>query len=331
MVLMLVPAPAFAVENVAFEVIAKDGTVTQYTKVQDARKAMQDGYTLKLLKDYVSTPDYNFGISLEQHDITVDLNGYSITSNQKNGYALKLEQKYGSACNNMVTIKNSGSKQSVLASSGNQITTSSGDSTYSQVVKLEGDIAFKNTTEGAEPLGIKLGTGAKLLDTESARKLIPNGGFSAKEADGNHYIYGEFANAAGKSTDGNVTLIHGYTGSSKIYSGSKGAVLNLDGHTYTYTGNDTAIDVNYPNVMLTIKNGKVTADAADGAHLIGAPNAGNMNNRGLMLDEVELTVSGADAYGIITNGTEAGNTVSLKNSTLSVKNGFGIYFPSDGR
>lgn len=331
MMFLLMPMTVFAADDAAFEVITTEGETTQYTNVQDARNAMQDGYTLKLLKDYVSTPEYNWGISIDKRDITVDLNGYSITSNKTDSYALKLDQKYGGARNNTVTIKNSGSKQSVLASSGYQITTASGDSRYNQIIKLEGDIAFKNITEDAEPLGIKLGTGAKLLDTESARKLVPNGGFSAKEADGNNYIYGSYANAASSSVDGIITLLNNYTGNEKIYSGSENAVLDLDGHTYTYTGDDTAIDVNYPNVTFTIKNGKiVTSEAADGAHLIGAPNSGNMNNRALVLEKVELTVPGADKYGIVTNGTEAGNKVTLKNSTLNVENGYGIYFPSDG-
>ncbi|RGT72145.1 hypothetical protein DWX08_10765 [Ruminococcus sp. AF18-22] len=330
---MLVPTTAFAAGEAAFEVIDTEGNTTQYVTVQEARKAMKDGYTLKLLKDYVSTPDYNFGISIDGNirGITIDLNGCSVTSNQNNGYALKLEQNYGGARDNTVTIKNSGNKQSVLASSGYQITTRSGDSRYNQIIKLEGDIVFQNIAEGVEPLGIKLGTGAKLLDTESARTLVPNGGFSVKEADGNSYIYGSYANAAGKSADGNITLVHDYEGNENISSGSKDAVLNLDGHTYTYIGNAAAIDVNYPNVTFTIKNGKVAVvdETADGAHLIGAPNTSMMNNRGLILEGVELTVPG-DAYGIITNGTETGNKVILKDSTLNVENGVGIYFPSDG-
>lgn len=334
MMLTLVPTVAFAADEPAFEVISTEGKTTQFVKLQDARKAMKDGYTLKLLKDYVSTADYNFGISIDSkvRGVTIDLNGCSVTSNQKNGYALKLEQNYGGARDNTVTIKNSGSKQSVLTSSGYQITTRSGDSNYTQIVKIEGDIAFKNLDEAKEPLGIKLGTGAKLLDTDSARSLVLNGGFSAKAADSNAYIYGSLANAASNSSDGNITLLHDYTGNDKIYSGSKNSLLDLDGHTYTYTGDNAAIDVNYPDVTLTVKNGKVIAnnEAADGAHLIGAPNAGNMNNRGLVLEGVELTVSGSDKYGIITNGTETGNKVVLKNSTLNVKKGFGIYFPSDG-
>lgn len=329
------PLTAFASEGDAFLVITPEGQETGYKTVQEARNAMQDGYTLKLLKDYVSTSDYNYGISLDEHNITIDLNGYSVTSNNTsalNGYAIKLKQSYGSACDNTVTIKNSGSKQSVLSSSNYQVVTGSGYSNYNQVVKFEGDIVFQNIS-GEEPLGIELGTGAKLLDTQSARALIPNGGFSVKETDGSSYIYGNLANAAGRSADGNITLLHDYAGSDQIASGQKNGTLNLNGHTYTYTGSNAAIDVNYPNVTLTVKNGSVvvTDESADGAVLVGAPDTDNMNNRGLVLDNVQLTVPG-NAYGIVTNGTETGNTVTLKNnSVLNVKNGFGIYFPSDGK
>ena len=326
---------AFASEDNAFQVITPEGKITGYKTVQDARNAMQDGYTLKLLKDYVSTSDYNFGISLDEHDITIDLNGYNVTSNNTkapNGYALKLAQSYGNARDNTVTIKNSSTtKQSVLESSSYQIITGSGNSKCNQIIKIEGDIVFRDI-HGETPLGIELGTGAKLLDTDSARALVPNGGFSVKEADGSSYIYGNLANAAGRSADGNIVLLNDYVGSDKIASGQKDGALDLDGHTYTYTGGDAAIDVNYPGVTLTVKNGSVvvTDESADGAVLVGAPDTDNMNNRGLVLDNVQLTVPG-NAYGIVTNGTETGNTVTLKNnSVLNVKNGFGIYFPSDG-
>ena len=332
MICMLAPMTSFAAGDPAFEVIDTNGNATQYTDVQTARKAMKDGYTLKLLKDYVSTPDYNFGISLEQRDITVDLNGYSITSNKKDGYALQLKQKYGSARNNTVTIKNSGSKQSVLRSSGYQLITASGNSSYTQMVKLEGDIVFASLDNAVAPLGINLGTGSSLLDTETARRLVPNGGFSAKASDGNSYIYGSLGNAATASADGTVTLLHDYNGNEVLFSGSKNVILDMNGHTYTYTGSNAPIDVNHPNVTLTVKNGKVTAAnaAADGALLVGAPYATHMHNRGLILDNVELTVTGEGKYGIVTNGTEKGNRVTLKNSVLNVTKGVGIYFPSDG-
>ena len=342
MVFTMTPLTAFADDSYACEIMTKDGKTTQYETVKAACDAIKDEDTLKLLKDYDSLVDStnNFGISLTARDITIDLNGYSVTSRKEStqyGYALKVAQKSSGARDNTVTIKNSSTtKQSVLASSSYQIITGSGNSKYNQIIKIEGDIVFRDI-DGETPLGIELGTGAKLLDTDSARALVPNGGFSVKEADGSNYIYGSFANAASRSADGNIVLLHDYEGSDKIASGSKDSVLDLDGHTYTYTGNESAIDVNYPDVTLTVKNGKivVTDENAAGAVLIGKSEGGiessegNMNNRGLILDGVELTVPG-DTYGIATNGTETGNTVTLKNSVLNVKNGLGIYFPSDG-
>ncbi|MBE5034878.1 LPXTG cell wall anchor domain-containing protein [Gallibacter intestinalis] len=342
MVFTMTPPTAFADDSYACEIMTKDGRTTQYETVKAACDAIKDGDTLKLLKDYDSSVDStnNFGISLTARYITIDLNGYSVTSHKesiKYGYALKVAQKSSGARDNTVTIKNSSTtRQSVLASSSYQIITGSGNGKYNQIIKIEGNIVFRDI-DGETPLGIELGTGAKLLDTDSARALVPNGGFSVKEADGSSYIYGNLSNAARRSADGNIVLLHDYEGSDKIASGSKDSVLDLDGHTYTYTGNGSAIDVNYPNVTLTVKNGKivVTDENTAGAVLIGKSaggiesSEGNMNNRGLILDGVELTVPG-DTYGIATNGTETGNTVMLKNSVLNVKNGLGIYFPSDG-
>ena len=37
-----------------------------------------------------------------------------------------------------------------------------------------------------------------------------------------------------------------------------------------------------------------------------------------------------NSYGIVTNGTNTGNTITLKDSTLNVPDGYGIYFPSSG-
>ena len=51
-------------EGASFVIISKDGTEKKYVKAQDAGKALKDGETLKLLKDYNSTPDYDWGISI---------------------------------------------------------------------------------------------------------------------------------------------------------------------------------------------------------------------------------------------------------------------------
>lgn len=325
------PTSAWAAEEPAFAVIDTEGNETPYVNKSDAQNAMKDGYTFKLLRDY--SGEWGIAPNNKARDITVDLNGFDVTctkTSQSGGYAVSVKAAYGGARDCTVTVKNGGSEQSVLTSSYAQIRTGSGNSKFTQVVKIEGDIAFKDLTDGEGALGIDLGTGAKLLDTPAARPLVPNGGFSVKEADGANYLYGDLGNAAGRSADGVVTMVNDYTGNDPIRSGSKNVTLDLGGHTYTFNGIDAAIDVNYPNVVLTVKNGAVAAVQSDGATLIGAPNEGQMNNRGLVLDGVKMMVSGADACGVVTNGTEIGNTVALKNSTLDVPNGYGIYFPSTG-
>ena len=325
------PTSAWAAEEPAFAVIDTEGNETSYVNKSDAQNAMKDGYTFKLLRDY--SGEWGIAPNNKARDITVDLNGFDVTctkTSQSGGYAVSVKAAYGGARDCTVTVKNGGSEQSVLTSSYAQIRTGSGNSKFTQVVKIEGDIAFKDLTDGEEALGIDLGTGAKLLDTPAARPLVPNGGFSVKEADGANYLYGDLGNAAGRSADGVVTMVNDYTGDDPIRSGSKNVTLDLGGHAYTFNGIDAAIDVNYPNVVLTVKNGAVAAAQSDGATLIGAPNEGQMNNRGLVLDGVKMMVSGADACGVVTNGTEIGNTVALKNSTLDVPNGYGIYFPSTG-
>lgn len=325
------PTSAWAAEEPAFAVIDTEGNETSYVNKSDAQNAMKDGYTFKLLRDY--SGEWGIAPNNKARDITVDLNGFDVTctkTSQSGGYAVSVKAAYGGARDCTVTVKNGGSEQSVLTSSYAQIRTGSGNSKFTQVVKIEGDIAFKDLTDGEEALGIDLGTGAKLLDTPAARPLVPNGGFSVKEADGANYLYGDLGNAAGRSADGVVTMVNDYTGNDPIRSGSKNVTLDLGGHTYTFNGIDAAIDVNYPNVVFTMKNGAVAAVQSDGATLIGAPNEGQMNNRGLVLDGVKMMVSGADACGVVTNGTEIGNTVALKNSTLDVPNGYGIYFPSTG-
>ena len=54
------------------------------------------------------------------------------------------------------------------------------------------------------------------------------------------------------------------------------------------------------------------------------------SNSSLTLEGVTVDVKGEDIYGIVTNGTNVKNAIALKNSTLNVPNGNGIYFPSTG-
>lgn len=312
-------------EASAAVVISADGSVeTGYGNARDAAKALQDGETLVLNEDYVG----DWGLTVRAANATIDLNGHSVTSNKKStsasyGYAIKAEKPSTGVTNHTLTIKNSAQTQSVLSSSAYQVTASSGDSRYAVTVVFEGDIAFRST-KGEDALGVNLGTGARIADGELARSAVANGGFLASTSDGSSYIYGSYANAAAASADATVTMLHDYTGTAKISSGDRKATLDLGGCTYTYTGGEAIADVNYDGASLTIKNGALTTTSAsaDGVIMLDS-------NSALVLDGVKVEVP-KGSYGIVTNGQETNNAITLRNSELTVTEGAGIYFPSTG-
>ena len=133
--------------------------------------------------------------------------------------------------------------------------------------------------------------------------------------------------ASGKA----ITLLRDYTTGSTFNSGSIARVVDLNGHTWTCTGTDAnsaAFEINYPNASLTVKNGKIVSSQLIG--LIPSAMGGTItyDNSTLSFENVEASTTAAS--GIETNGNNTNDTVVLKNSTLNVPNGFGIYFPSSG-
>ncbi len=128
-----------------------------------------------------------------------------------------------------------------------------------------------------------------------------------------------------------IVLLRDYTTGSTFSSGSINRTVNLDGHTWTYTGtgvNDAAFEINYSDATLTVKNGNVVTNSMLG--LIPSAMGGTItyDNAGLVFDTVTATANGHS--GIETNGNNTNDSVTLRNSTLNVPNGFGIYFPSSG-
>ena len=133
--------------------------------------------------------------------------------------------------------------------------------------------------------------------------------------------------ASGKA----ITLLRDYTTGSTFNSGTVARVVDLNGHTWTCTGTDAssaAFEINNPNASLTVKNGKVVSSQLVG--LIPSAMGGTIkyDNSTLTFEGVEASTTATS--GIETNGNNTNDAVVLKNSTLSVPNGFGIYFPSSG-
>ena len=154
--------------------------------------------------------------------------------------------------------------------------------------------------------------------------------YLAKVGDTSYYTMDEAFKAQTASGEP-IVLLRDYTTGSAFSSGSIDRTVDLAGHTWTCTGTDAnsaAFEINYSDASLTVKNGKVVSSQLVG--LIPSAMGGTIkyDNSSLEFDGVEMTTTAHS--GIETNGNNTNDTVTLRNSTLNVPNGFGIYFPSSG-
>lgn len=154
--------------------------------------------------------------------------------------------------------------------------------------------------------------------------------YLAKVGETSYYTMDEAFKAQTASGEA-ITLLRDYTTGSTFNSGSIARVVDLNGHTWTCTGTDAnsaAFEINYSNASLTVKNGKIVSSQLVG--LIPSASGGTItyDNSTLTFEGVEASTTATS--GIETNGNNTNDTVVLKDSTLNVPNGFGIYFPSRG-
>ena len=154
--------------------------------------------------------------------------------------------------------------------------------------------------------------------------------YLAKVGDTSYYTMDEAFKAQTASGEA-IVMLRDYTTGSTFNSGTIARTVDLNGHTWTCTGTDAnsaAFEINYSDVTLTVKNGKVVSSQLVG--LIPSAMGGTIkyDNSSLVFDGVVMTTTARS--GIETNGNNTNDTVTLRNSTLNVPNGYGIYFPSSG-
>ena len=293
---------------------------TLYASVGVACRNMKDNDTLVLLNDVVGNKN---GALIEIRDAKnaiVDLNGHSIINNNTGKGCKGIEIRNPENSDGTSTIINSSSTPSVIKAFI-PARFYSQDSHDKNKVVFDGDIALETT--GTQ--SIELGGGAILAYSESAARIVGNGGYKGTNADGEAYIYSSFGEALKTDADKTVELLNDYVGNSGIVISGDEGILDLAGHTYTYTGatngavwasdDGTTVDV-------TIKNGTVISENTDGVALHG-------DNKNIVLDNVSLIVNGSESYGIVTNGSHTNDNVALQNnSVLEVPNGIAMYFPS---
>ena len=170
------------------------------------------------------------------------------------------------------------------------------------------------------------------VKTNSEGKYGVEKAYLAKVGETSYYTMEDAFKAQTTSGEA-IVLLRDYTTGSSFNSGTINRTVDLNGHTWTYTGTDTncaAFEVNNPNVTLTVKSGKVVSNSMIGLipSVTGRDGPITYDNSGLIFENVKATANGNS--GIETNGNNTNDTVTLKNSTLNVPNGFGIYFPSSG-
>ena len=211
---------------------------------------------------------------------------------------------------------------------------------------VNGSLSAKkyNSTETNDPAKATIEVTGGTFSTDPSRYLVESS-TATKNADGTYGVEKAYLARVGETsyytmdeafkaqtTSGEaITLLRDYTTGSTFNSGTVARVVDLNGHTWTCTGTDAnsaAFEINNPNASLTVKNGKVVSSQLIG--LIPSAMGGTIK-----YDNSTLTFEGVEAStiatsGIETNGNNANDTVVLKNSTLNVPNGFGIYFPSSG-
>lgn len=201
-----------------------------------------------------------------------------------------------------------------------------------------------NSTETNDPTKATIEVTGGTFSTDPSRYLVESStatqnvdgtygvekAYLAQVGETSYYTMDEAFEAQSKSGEA-ITLLRDYTTGSTFNSGSVARVVDLNGHTWTCTGTDAnsaAFEINYSNASLTVKNGKIVSSQLIG--LIPSAMSGTItyDNSSLTFENVEATTSAAS--GIETNGNNTNDAVTLKNSTLNVPNGYGIYFPSSG-
>lgn len=247
----------------------------------------------------------------------------------------KLEISGGTVNGNVASVNydNAADKQARVYVTGGTVTGTLGTYTYGAGLipindATKATIAVTGGTFSKDPTKYVVEDSGVTKNTDGTFGVAK--AYLAKVGDTSYYTMEEAFKAQTASGEA-IVLLRDYTTGSTFNSGSIARTVDLNGHTWTCTGTDAnsaAFEINYSDASLTVKNGKVVSSQLVG--LIPSAMGGTIkyDNSSLVFDGVEMTTNARS--GIETNGNNTNDTVTLRNSTLNVPNGFGIYFPSSG-
>lgn len=160
------------------------------------------------------------------------------------------------------------------------------------------------------------------LDSEAAAgaKIVKSGGSIE--------YYQLASTALGALSDGDtLTLYEDVAG--QISVDGITATIDLNGHTVTSDA-DAVVSLAGSNANLTITNGNIVSTSpSENATIVMVASPNGMENAGLTLKGVNLTMQNSGGAGIQVYGLNTKNTVTLDGCTLTVPDDvMGIYFPA---
>lgn len=314
--------------------ITRNGAQLPYNTVEQAVKDLADGDTLTLNENYTVSGSKTSAsaISVQEKNITIDLGGHTVTLDTWGGNAINIAQSTTET--NTVTVKN-----------GSIVANGQGAS----AIFAEMDNAGTNTltlvlqdlmiNSDAERYGkVRLGTGARIEDTESNRTYITKGGL---QVDG--WIYGTTDTAFAHANGSTVALLNDWyydndaEGAVRVPEDASygSAVLDLGGHEISYYMFNAAVQLGeYASTAkdgisrtLTISNGTISSKGIVGGAACAFVGG---SDKTLILNGVTMRTMSDTRFGIVTNGETRNNTITLTNSVVEAPNSTGIYFPGDG-
>ena len=316
-------------EDTAASVLSANGTETKFASLDAAVSSLGDGDTLKLYKDFSfnqNTP----GIDINKANITLDVNGHSITvTNTSENASTAYGVRFYRAASDTISLVNTSSEKSVITGYNAAVQATTNSSLKTAIVTISGDIELVCTNQNNPT--IELGY-AKLAYSEAAAAAVKNGGFKATEESGESFIFGTASAAINADSNNTAILLNDFDTSTSLALSSGSGIIDLNGRTVTTTSNN-AIAVNGSNVNLTVRNGFVVSYGKGdsngwpaGAFVSYAPN-NFYENSTLTLDSVNITLTNA-GYGVVVSGNDDEIDVNILNCDINVPDdGVGIYFP----
>ena len=246
----------------------------------------------------------------------------------------KLEISGGTVNGNVASVNydKAADKQARIFITGGEVTGTLGTYTYSSGLVPTDETAMATIEVTAGTFGIdptKYVVEGSTVNTNGDGKFGVEKAYLAKVGETSYYTMDEAYKAAAEG--GTIVMLRDYKTDKIFNSGISNRTVDLNGHTWTYTGTDTdsaAFEINDSDVTLTVKNGAIVSSTMVG--LIPSAMSGTItyDKSGLVFEGVTATAKGHS--GIETNGNNTNDSITLKNSTLNVLNGYGIYFPSSG-